>query len=220
MSGPLASWQADLGDAIWTVVRNVVVDVVTAPFKAIGRLFTGGDNKVESLSVEPITFPAGADVIAAEMQQHLTKVADFLRRAPGIRLSLTPVASPADLESLKAQELTARLQALQREKKLPDFPAAVAAQYRERFPAVPGNPLPPPDAQLARLREVEALPEAKVTELLGRRVAAVRDGLVKDEGIPEARLPSAEPGAAAPPAGPSAAAPPAGVGRVEFQIVQ
>jgi hypothetical protein len=211
MSGPLATWKADLGDAIWTVVRNVVVNVAAAPFRAIGRLFTSGDGKVESLSVEPITFPSGGDVIAADMAQHLTKVADFLRRAPAIRLSLTPIASPADLESLKGQEVTARLQARQRERKLPDFAAAVAAEYKERFPGVPGNPLPTADAQLVRLREVEALPEAKVTELLGRRVAVVRDGLVKDQGIPEARLPSAEP---------SAAAPPAGVGRVEFQIVQ
>jgi uncharacterized protein involved in outer membrane biogenesis len=212
MSGPLATWKADLGDAIWTVVRNVVVNIAAAPFRAIGRLFTSGDNKVESLSVEPVTFPPGGDVIAADMEQHLTKVADFLRRAPAIRLSLTPVASPADLESLKGQELTARLQARQRERKLPDFAAAVAAEYKERFPGVPGNPLPAADAQLARLQEVEALPEAKVTELLGRRVAVVRDGLVKDQGIPEARLPSAEPS--------PATAPPAGVGRVEFQIVQ
>lgn len=211
MSGPLASWQANLGDAIWTVVRNVVVNVVTAPFKAIGRLFTGGDGKVESLSVEPVTFPAGADTIAPAMEQHLTKVADFLRRAPAIRLALTPTAGPADLEALKGQELTARLQARQREAKLPDFAAAVAAEFKVRFPSVPGSAAPPPDAQLARLREAEVVPDEKVAELLARRVTVVRDGLVKDQGIPEARLPAAAP---------SAAAPPAGVGRVEFQIVQ
>jgi hypothetical protein len=211
MSGPLASWQADLGDAIWTVVRNVVVNVVTAPFKAIGRLFTGGDNKVESLSVEPLTFSAGGDVIAPEMQEHLTKVADFLRRAPAIRLSLTPVASPADREALKGQELTARLQARQREAKLPDFPAAVAAEFKARFPSVPGSPVPPPNEQLARLHEVEVVPDEKVAELLARRVTVVRDGLVKDQGIPEGRLAAAEP---------APAAPPAGDGRVEFRIVQ
>jgi uncharacterized protein involved in outer membrane biogenesis len=211
MSGPLASWQADLGDAIWTVVRNVVVNVVTAPFKAIGRLLTGGDNKIESLNVEPVTFPAGADTIAPAMEQHLTKVADFLRRAPAIRLALTPAASPADLEALKGQELTARLQARQREAKLPDFPAAVAAEFKARFPSVPGSPVPPPNAQLARLREVEIVPDEKVAELLARRVTVVRDGLVKDQGIPEGRLASAEP---------AAAAPPAGDGRVEFRIVQ
>jgi hypothetical protein len=211
MSGPLASWQADLGDAIWTVVRNVVVNIAAAPFRAIGRLFTSSDNKVESLSVEPIIFPAGGDVVTGAMEQHLVKVADFLRRAPAIRLSLTPVASPADLENLKGQEVTARLQALQREKKLPDFAAAVATEFKARFPSPPGTAPPAPNEQLARLREAETVPDEKVTELLARRVAAVRDGLVKDQGIPESRLPAAAP---------AAATPPAGDGRVEFQIVQ
>jgi uncharacterized protein involved in outer membrane biogenesis len=211
MSGALATWKADISDAIWTVVRNVVVNIAAAPFRAIGKLFTSGEGKVESLSVEPVTFPAGADTIAPAMEQHLTKVADFLRRAPAIRLALTPATGPADLEALKGQELTARLQARQREAKLPDFTAAVAAEFNVRFPSVPGSAAPPPDEQLARLREVETVPDEKVAELRARRVSVVRDELVKDQGIPEARLPSAEPGAAAPPAG---------VGRVEFQIVQ
>ena len=29
-----------LRDAIWTAVKNVLANVVTAPFKAIGRLFS------------------------------------------------------------------------------------------------------------------------------------------------------------------------------------
>jgi hypothetical protein len=193
MSGPLATWKADLGEAIWTVVKNVVVNIAAAPFRAIGRMFTSGDNKVESLSIEPITFPAGGDVISGGMEQHLTKVADFLRRAPAIRLSLTPFASSADLDNLKGQELTARLQAVQREKKLPDFAAAVAAEFKTRFPTPPGTPPPGPDAQLARLREAEPLPDSKVTELLQRRVNAVREGLVKDQGIPEGRVRASEP---------------------------
>jgi Domain of Unknown Function (DUF748) len=207
MSGPLATWKADLADAIWTVVRNVVVNIVAAPFRGIGKLFTSKDNKVEGFSVEPVTFPAGADTVTGPMEEHLTKVADFLRRAPAIRLALTPVASPADVESLKGQELTARLQTRQRNQKLADFPAAVLAEFKERFPLVPGAQPPSPDAQLARLREVEPVPDAKVAELLARRERAVREGLVKNQGIPDARLAAAEP-AAATPAG--NAAPPAG----------
>ena len=32
-----------LRDAIWTAIKNVLVNVVTAPFKAIGRLFSSGE---------------------------------------------------------------------------------------------------------------------------------------------------------------------------------
>ena len=210
MSGPLERFKTDFSDAIWTVVKNVVVNIAAAPFRGIGRLFTGGDQKVEALSIEPVTFPAGGDVISGGMEQHIVKVADFLRRAPAIRLSLAPFVSDADVDNLKGQELTARLQAVQRDKKLPDFAAAVATEFKARFPIAPGTPAPAPDTQLARLREAEPLPEAKVTELLQRRLGAVQEGLVKDQGIPEGRLQLNE-------ATPAAAG---DVGRVEFTVVQ
>ena len=53
MAGLLQTWKTDLGEAIWTGVRNVVVNVVAAPFRAIGRLFKGSDDKIEALRVEP-----------------------------------------------------------------------------------------------------------------------------------------------------------------------
>jgi hypothetical protein len=252
MSGPLDKWKADLSDAIWTVVKNVVVNIVAAPFRAIGRLFKGNDDKIESLGVDPVVFAPGVDTLAPGMDEHLVKVADFLRRAPAIKLTLTPVVVPADVDNLKGQELTARIQARQREAKLADFAAAVAAEYKARFappaadgpgraaatpasappatsapattppatspvPATPPAnaqpPLPSPDEQLAKLRELEPVPEEKVTELRARRLAVVREGLMKDQGIPEGRLtPEAE--AAAP------ATPATGDGRVEFKIGQ
>ena len=157
------------------------------------------------------------------MDQHLTKVADFMRRAPAIRLTLAAQPGASDVDSLKGQELNARLQARQREKKLKDFPAAVTAEFKEKFPDV--KPLLPPDDQLTRLREAEALTPERLSDLLTRRVAAVRDVLTKAEGIPEARLksdeaaaaPAASPGAAPTPAPPPA---PAGDPRVEFRIGQ
>jgi len=154
-----------------------------------------------------VTFAAGSDVVTPEMARHLTGVADFLKRAPGVRLTLAPVPSAADLESLRAQELTARLQAKQRAKGL-DFAVAVAAEFAERFPGV--NP-PVADEQLARLRAEEPLADGRVAELLARRTGVVRDGLVRAEGVPEARLVAAE--GAVP-------APAEGEGRVEFRIGQ
>jgi hypothetical protein len=208
MAGPVESLKADLADAIWTVVRNVVVNVVAAPFRAVGRLFKGKDDKIEALSVEPVTFTPGADAIAAPMDRHVTAVGDFLRRAPAIRLAMSAKANAADLDRLRGQELTARLQARQREKGLPDFPAAVASVFKERFPE---TPLPKPEEQLARLQTEQEVPRERVTELLARRLAAVREGLVKGEGIPESRLLDAEPGE------PMAQQ---GEGRVEFRIAQ
>ncbi len=208
VSGPLAGWRADFGDAIWTVVRNVLVNVMAAPFRAIGRLFKGSDDRIESVGVDPVTFAPGSDVVSPAMARHLTAVADFLRRAPAVRLTLATLAGPADLDSLRGQELTARLQKRQRERGLPDFAAAVAAEFAERFP---GEAPPAPDAQLARLRPREPVPAAALAALLGHRLAFVREALVKTEGVPETRLAVDE--AAAPAAA-------SGEGRVEFRIGQ
>ena len=208
MSGPTQSWKADISEAIWTVVKNVAVNVVAAPFRAIGRLFKGKNDTIESVGVNPVTFAAGSDVVTAEMAKHLTAVADFLRRAPAVRLTLAPVPARADVDSLREQQLTARLQQRQREKGLPDFGVAVAAEFAAKFPGVPP---PSVEEQLARLRAEEPVPDARLTELLGRRLDVVRDGLVRTEGIPQGRLLAAD-GAAPPPAD--------GEGRVEFRLGQ
>ena len=207
LSGELSQLQAGLGDAVWVAVRNALVNVISAPFKGIGRLFKGKGDTVDDLQVDPVTFAAGSAEVAGEMEQHLTQVADFLRRAPMIKLALTSVAAPQDGESLRVQELTLKIQRAQLERGLPNFNAAVAATFKEQVPGV--APPKSADEQLAVLRQREPLPQVRVTELLTRRLAAVRDALTTREGIPAARL---VPGEARPPAEPLAA------GRVEFEI--
>jgi uncharacterized protein involved in outer membrane biogenesis len=223
ISGPLAQWQVGISDAIWAAIKNAVVNIVAAPFRAIGRLFKGKDDTVEELKVEPVTFAAGSAVLAPAMERHLTQVGDFLRKAPLIKLGLAPVLTARDSDSLRAQELTARLQKLQQERGLADYAAAVTLDLRERLPEVP---LPEKaEEQLALLRAREPLPPARLAELQTRRLDAVREALVKVEGIPADRLIAAgDAPATAAPAPPSAPAPSASAaadavdGRIEFRI--
>ena len=207
LSGELSQLRAGLGDAIWVAVRNVLVNVISAPFKGIGRLFKGKGDTLDDLKVDPVMFAAGSAEVAPQMDQHLTQVADFLRRAPRIKLALTSVAAPQDGESLRIQELTLKIQRAQLERGLPNFNAAIAVTFKERMPGV--APPKTADEQLAVLRQREPFPQVRVTELLTRRLAAVRDALEKREGIPAARLVPSE-------ATPSSDAPTAG--RVEFEI--
>ena len=207
LEGELSQVQAGLGDAIWVAVRNAVVNVISAPFKGIGRLFKGKGDTVDELTVDPVTFAAGSADVAAEMERHLTQVADFLRLAPMLKLALTPLAAPRDVESLRVQELTLKIQRFQLERGLANFNAAVAAVFKEQLPGV--APPKSADEQLAVLRQREPIPQGRVTELLARRLTAVRDALTKAEGIPAERLLPGEPR----PSGEPPAA-----GRVEFQI--
>ena len=207
ITGTLQSWSTDLSDAIWTVVKNAVVNIVSAPFKAIGRLFTGGGDKIASLAVDPATFAPGSATVAPEAESHLTKVADFLRKSPAVTLTLAPVTTTADGESLRAQELTAKLQRVQREAKLKDLDAAVAAEFKRVFP---GEPLPKTtEEQVARLRERAEVPPEALEQLAKQRVDAVREALAGKEGIKPSRLVAG-----------AATNATSGDGRVEFKIGQ
>jgi Domain of Unknown Function (DUF748) len=224
VTGTVNDPQFKLGDAIWTAVRNVLMNVVTAPFKAIGRLFSrgGGDKgeepKVEEPKVEPVTFAAGSSVLSPAMEDHLLRVAGVLRQSPFVNLALTAVPARADAEALRSEAVAARLRDFMKEQGLDDSSAALAAYYKARLPDVP---LPATvEEQMALLRERELAPDALLTELGRRRVEATRERLVTVEGIPAARLTGGDEIPAA--AGPASAAPPpdaAAEGRVEFAIV-
>jgi hypothetical protein len=197
-----------VGDAVWTAVKNVLVNIATAPFKAIGSLFSKGET-LEEPRVDPVTFAAGSSVVSPAMEEHLVRVADFLRQAPFVDLTVTAKPSRADAEALKGEAVTARIRELQKERGLDDDAAAIAKYYEEHLPDVA---LPPTmEEQLALLREREPAPDALVTELSKRRLEATRERLLAVEGIPAARLIVDE---AAPPTPAEAG----GEGLVEFGI--
>ena len=243
ISGTMTDKKFDFSDAIWTAVRNVIINILKAPFRAIGGLFTSGD-KIDELKVDPVIFAPGSAVLSPEMERQMVRVGDFLRRAPYVGLTLASVTTPEDEEALKERAVAARLEKFQKEQGIPDQAAALRKYYQV---TIKGALLPNTvEDQLLLLRKREPAPTAALAELKRRRLEVTRDRLAKVEGIPEARLvnapesaPGAPPAAAAPapapsPAPPSAApaapapagsapaatppgAPPAG-GRVEFGI--
>ncbi len=207
ITGTLNDPRFDWNDAIWTAVKNVLVNVVVAPFKAIGKLFTKND-KIESVSIDPVPFAPASAVIGPAVERQLTGVADFLRKSPFVKVALAPVATTGDVGRLRAQVLTARLEQLQAERRLRDYSDAVEVAFRNEFPDQ--TPEPESDEQrLGMLAEREPLPAGAVEDLLRRRLDAVRENLVKTEGIQPERLVIAEP--------PSPVEE-AGDGRVEFQL--
>jgi hypothetical protein len=196
ITGTLNDKQFDWSDAIWTAVRNVIVNVLKAPFRAIGGLFTSGD-KIEELKVDPITFAPGDGVLSPEMERHTVRVADFLRRSPYVGLTLASGTPPEDVEALKTREVTAKLDLFLKEKKIGDRARAIRRYYEANFKDVP---IPPTESeQIAWLRQREPEPIGPLEDLRRRRLEVTRDRLAKVEGIPEARLQTREAGA--PPAG-------------------
>ena len=237
ITGTLTDRQFDFGDAIWTAVRNVLVNVLKAPFRAIGGLFTSGDDKIDEIKVDPVVFAAGGAVLSPELERQTVRVGDFLRRAPYVGLTLSSVTSPADVEVLKERAVAARVEKFRQEQGIADLPTALRRYYQV---VVKDAQLPMSvEEQLVLLRKREPVPSGPLAELRQRRLDVTRERLAKVEGIPEARLqvlaegapvaPAAAPPLAAPtppPTGTTApragAAPapesPSAGGRVEFGI--
>jgi uncharacterized protein involved in outer membrane biogenesis len=208
LHGTLSDQQFDWADAMWTGARQVIVKLIVSPFSAIGRAFTKNGEQVEKLEVDPVTFAPASAVITPAMELHLTRVADFLRRAPSLTLALRPAASAADVEALKVRAVRERLERLQKERGLEDLAQAIKVYAGEHLPEVK---LPEKvEAQLALLASREPAPEGALEDLLKSRTEATRDRLVAAEGIPADRLTVALPS--------PAAAPVSGDGRVEFGL--
>jgi hypothetical protein len=208
VTGQLGAPGFSFGDAIWAAVRNVLVNVAAAPFRAIGKLFGSGKSEPEEFKVDPVPFAAGSADVTAEAQQQLQRVADFMRASPYVKLAIDPVVSAPDVASLKTQEVVARIQRVQREQKLTDFSAAAMALYAQ---AQPDGPAPKTvEDAVAALREREPPPDEAVRRLGARRAEATKLSLVQTAGIEAARLEERAPDVRA-----SDTAP----GRVEFELL-
>jgi hypothetical protein len=209
VTGKLGTPGFSFGDAIWSAIKNVLVNVAAAPFRAIGKLFGGGGAADgERFQVDPVPFAAGSADVSPDAQQQLQRLADFMRASPYVKVAIEPVVSAEDIQSLKTQEVVARVQRAQRERALADFGAAVAAVWSDAA-------LPPPapkttDDMIATLRDREPSPDAAIRRLAARRAEAARATLIETAGIEPARLEERDL---------AGSAGDAGTGRVQFELV-
>jgi hypothetical protein len=190
VEGRLGAPGFSFGSAIMAALKNVLVNLVTGPFHAIGRLSRQDDDSIEAIEVDPVPFAAGSATPSAESDRQLRRVAEFLRASPNVRLALRPVVTTDDLASIRTREVTARIQRFQREAQLPSFEAAAAALFARELPGVA-----PPDGVdeiLARLREREPVPEGAGRALSQGRLEAARRALIEGGGIEADRLEVAE----------------------------
>jgi hypothetical protein len=183
--GRLSSPEFDLGDAIWSALRGLAFKTVGLPFTLIGKLLVSEDSRIESLSVNPVTFVPGTATPQPEMAQHFDRLGTFLRDKPAIRVRLRPVLTVADAEPLKLEALRNRL----RERAKDGSDEALREQalrvFTRRFPK--REPPASLDALLAALA-AETRPPAEAQNALGaRRLAVVRDALT-GRGVEAARL--------------------------------
>ncbi|HUF93182.1 MAG TPA: hypothetical protein VMR23_12440, partial [Candidatus Limnocylindria bacterium] len=183
VSGTVGDPQFSFGNAIGTALRNTVGRLVTAPFRAIGKIFRR-DGGAEEVAVDPVRFAAGSSLLTPEAERQVQRVADVLRAAPHVGMVLQPIVTAADLQALGRQRVAAQVQRLQRERGLKDFAAAAAALFRERYP---DRPLPDTEAAVLDALSDDVAP-GESQQLARRRADATRQVLTERAGVEEERL--------------------------------
>jgi len=101
VSGSLDDPEFSYGGLVWKAITNVLTKIVTAPFRALGALFDGGGEKIESVAFEP-----GARRLTPPEREKLVKIAAVLGKRP--KLALTVGAIHADVDRVALQEVQLR----------------------------------------------------------------------------------------------------------------
>jgi hypothetical protein len=86
VSGSLDDPEFKIGKVVLTVLKNLIVKIVTSPFAALGALAGGG----EELSY--LDFDAGISEISQENAEKMDKLAKILFERPGLKLDIQGAA--------------------------------------------------------------------------------------------------------------------------------
>jgi hypothetical protein len=216
VSGSLDDPQFSYGQIIWKAIVNVITKIVTAPFRALGRLFGSSGEEMEA-----IVFDLGEARLLPPEREKLVKLAQGLDKRPNLVLNVPGAYHPeADAAVLRDHDLR-RAIALQMGRKLTDDadPGPMATDqptvrkaledlYARRLGAKAleglqarhrqANPGPPPEGTVGKLlsrvtglikAKPEPLPPEEKAVLKGADLYALMyQHLLQTEPLDETRL--------------------------------
>jgi uncharacterized protein involved in outer membrane biogenesis len=105
VSGNLDDPQFSYGQIVWKAIVNVLTKIVTAPFRALGKLFGNGE-KVESIAFDP-----GRAQLTPPEREKLVKLADALGKRPKLALAIGGTYTASDRVALQDLQLRRTLAA-------------------------------------------------------------------------------------------------------------
>lgn len=100
VAGSLDDPQFSYGGLIWKAITNVLTKIVTAPFRALGALFGGSGEKIESIAFEP-----GAKQLTPPEREKLLKIAAVLGKRPKLALAVGGIHADVDRVALQEVQL-------------------------------------------------------------------------------------------------------------------
>lgn len=99
ISGSLDDPQFSYGGIIWKAIVNVFTKIATAPFRALGALFGGGEQ------FENIAFEAGNTHLTPPEREKLVRLAAVLSKRPNLSIEIHGVYAEADRVALQDRQL-------------------------------------------------------------------------------------------------------------------
>ncbi|MBI1283711.1 MAG: DUF748 domain-containing protein [Thiobacillus sp.] len=101
ISGSLDDPQFSYGKIIWKAIVNVLTKLVTAPFRALGKLLGVSSEKLEAVSFDP-----GSSLLLPPEQEKLKMLSEAMAKRPALTLTLEPGYDPvADRRALQVQAM-------------------------------------------------------------------------------------------------------------------
>lgn len=104
ISGSLDDPQFSYGSIVWKAIKNVLTKIVTAPFRALGKLFGGSGENLDA-----IMFDAGQYTLAPPEQEKIQSVSQALSKRLSLAITINPSYDP-NLDKRALQELILRRQ--------------------------------------------------------------------------------------------------------------
>ncbi len=100
VSGNLDDPQFSYGSIVWKAITNVLTKIVTAPFRALGALFGGGNEEIGE-----VAFETGQSQLAPPEREKLVKLAAAMAKRPGLVLAVGGQHAEADRLALQDRQL-------------------------------------------------------------------------------------------------------------------
>lgn len=104
VSGRIDDPDFHYGRIVWMAIRNVIIKVATAPFRALASLLGGDDEQNSQVGFAP----GSAGLSPAELEK-LGKLAGVLAQRPALTLEVRGMAGAADASAIAAAALAQRL---------------------------------------------------------------------------------------------------------------
>lgn len=125
VEGDVNSPSFSLGNLIWTAVKNMIINIVAAPFDFLASLVGGGDD------MQDIRFAPGQSELKAGEKEKLIKLAQALAERPQLNLEIRGEYQAADRQALQVKALEEKLEPLLTKNK--DRSKAVRAVAKENL---------------------------------------------------------------------------------------